>query len=122
LSAVAPEDHGDRARRLTHEPGLDGLRGVAVLLVVVYHIPDILQPVPFVPTFNGTLGVDLFFVLSGFLITAILISEHDRHGRIRVGSFYLRRALRLLRPSRSCSSLRGHAWATQLDSPTPGYR
>jgi peptidoglycan/LPS O-acetylase OafA/YrhL len=89
------------ARRLRSVPALDGLRGVAVLLVVISHLPFI------VPTGigghlidgyvdGGFLGVDMFFVLSGFLITALLLGEESRHGSIRLGSFYGRRALRLL--------------------------
>lgn len=82
-------------RRLGHEPALDGLRAVAVLLVVGYHVNDVLKPTPF-PVFNGALGVDLFFVLSGFLITALLLRERAGRGRVRFGAFYRRRALRLL--------------------------
>lgn len=69
-------------------PGLDGLRGIAVLLVVAGH-----AYVPFFP--DGAIGVHVFFVLSGFLITGILLSELDRTGRIWFLGFYVRRALRL---------------------------
>ena len=70
-------------------PGLDGLRGIAVLLVVLSHIawPG------FGPT--GSTGVTVFFTLSGFLITALLLAEHDRTGRIDLKAFWLRRGLRL---------------------------
>jgi peptidoglycan/LPS O-acetylase OafA/YrhL len=71
-----------------HVPGLDGLRGVALLLVVLFHAR--------IPGFaNGDLGVDVFFVLSGFLITGILLRSADRGG-ISLADFYRRRALRLL--------------------------
>jgi peptidoglycan/LPS O-acetylase OafA/YrhL len=70
--------------------GLDGLRAIAVVLVVVYH----LFPGAGVP--GGFLGVDVFFVISGFLITSLLLVEHDSTGRIRVGGFWRRRARRLL--------------------------
>lgn len=70
-------------------PGLDGLRAVAVIAVVLFHLsPDYLS--------GGFLGVDLFFVISGYLITRLLMSERQRTGRIAIGRFYLRRAKRLL--------------------------
>lgn len=70
--------------------GLDGLRAIAVSLVVAYHLfPPALVP-------GGFVGVDVFFVISGFLITALLLREHDATGRIRLGDFWLRRARRLL--------------------------
>ena len=74
--------------RLGYRPALDGLRGVAIALVVAFHA--------FGRPRGGTLGVDLFFVLSGFLITALLLEEHETTGRIDVRRFYLRRARRLL--------------------------
>lgn len=70
-------------------PGLDGLRAIAVGLVLVYHLFPPLAP-------GGYLGVDIFFVISGFLITALLLREHDRSGRIALGAFWRRRARRLL--------------------------
>lgn len=70
--------------------GLDGLRAVAVTLVVVYHLfPPALLP-------GGFIGVDVFFVISGFLITSLLLREHDASGRIRLAGFWQRRARRLL--------------------------
>jgi peptidoglycan/LPS O-acetylase OafA/YrhL len=77
------------ARPLGHHAALDGFRGVAVLLVVAYHASSGNVP-------GGFLGVDVFFVLSGFLITSLLLREHDRTGRIHLGPFYARRARRLL--------------------------
>jgi peptidoglycan/LPS O-acetylase OafA/YrhL len=68
-------------------PALDGLRAVAVSLVIGYHASGALG--------NGYLGVDVFFVLSGFLITSLLLREQDATGRIDIGAFYLRRVLRL---------------------------
>src|SRR5262245_16704136 len=73
--------------RLRHVPALDGLRGVAVLVVVAFHL-DRLQ--------GGFLGVDLFFVLSGYLITSLLLVEHAGSGAVRLGRFWARRARRLL--------------------------
>lgn len=70
-------------------PGLDGLRGVAVLAVIAYH----LNLGNFLPA--GFLGVDIFFTVSGFIITALMLQEHARTGRIDFAAFYLRRARRL---------------------------
>lgn len=72
-----------------HLPGLDGLRGLAVLIVMCVHFNNL---------FGLTLasvGVDIFFVLSGFLITTLLIVEFENTGRLSFRNFYLRRALRL---------------------------
>lgn len=68
-------------------PALDGLRAVAVLLVVGYHASGVIG--------HGALGVDVFFVLSGFLITNILAAEVQRTGRPNLGRFYRKRVLRL---------------------------
>ena len=76
-----------RNTRLGHVPALDGIRGLAILLVVAYH---------FLGLPGGFYGVDLFFVLSGFLITTLLLEEHAATGRVSLRAFYLRRARRLL--------------------------
>ncbi len=76
---------------LGHTPALDGLRGVALLLVLTYHFTGASGPLP-----GGWAGVDVFFALSGFLITALLLDEHRVYGRIDLPRFYARRALRLL--------------------------
>jgi peptidoglycan/LPS O-acetylase OafA/YrhL len=68
-------------------PAIDGLRGVALLGVLAFHANGALR--------GGYLGVDLFFVLSGFLITRILLAEHRATGRIGLWSFWVRRARRL---------------------------
>ena len=78
-------------RRLGHVPALDALRGIAILLVLAVHTGDDLDTLP-----GGVLGVDLFFVLSGFLITSLLLAEWDRDGGMSFRGFYRRRALRLL--------------------------
>jgi peptidoglycan/LPS O-acetylase OafA/YrhL len=75
-----------------HIPGLDGIRGVAVIAVVIYHLGGI-GPVH---ARGGWIGVDVFFVLSGFLITSLLLTEHARSGTIALGQFWARRARRLL--------------------------
>jgi peptidoglycan/LPS O-acetylase OafA/YrhL len=79
-------DWSVRHRRL---PALDGLRALAVLAVLAYHLG-------YSWARGGYLGVDLFFVLSGFLITSLLLEEHEDRGSIRLGAFWGRRARRLL--------------------------
>ncbi|WP_218061982.1 acyltransferase family protein [Endobacter medicaginis] len=72
-----------------HVRALDGLRAVAVGLVMLVHVSNRRFP-------GGDVGVDIFFVLSGFLITSILMRELRERGSIHLGAFYLRRALRLM--------------------------
>ena len=72
-----------------HVPELDGLRGVAIIVVLIHH-----QLTTFLLK-GGFLGVDLFFVLSGFLITGLLLSEFEHTGSISIRKFYMRRVLRL---------------------------
>src|SRR5258708_4325801 len=70
-------------------PGLDGIRAVAVLCVIAYHVN--------VPgAGGGLLGVGVFFTLSGYLITDLLLSHWYRHGDMGLGTFWIRRARRLL--------------------------
>jgi peptidoglycan/LPS O-acetylase OafA/YrhL len=80
----------DERWRLGYRPALDGLRGVAVLLVIAQH-----AEVPLMERAGGV-GVTMFFVLSGFLITSILLDEHERTGRTDLVRFLFRRAKRLL--------------------------
>lgn len=76
---------------LRYNPALDGLRAIAIMLVIATHC--------YVPGLaGGYFGVDLFFVLSGFLITRLLVDEFGAHGRIDLPGFYLRRMLRLSPP------------------------
>jgi peptidoglycan/LPS O-acetylase OafA/YrhL len=79
---------------LGYRPGLDGLRAIAVLGVFLYHARPHADGNPYLP--GGFLGVDLFFVLSGFLITSLLLVEWDAGNRIDLRRFWLRRAKRLL--------------------------
>ena len=72
-------------------PGVDGLRAIAVLAVFVYHFQNGGGWLP-----GGFLGVDVFFVISGYLITSLLLSEFRKEGRIDLVRFWLRRARRLL--------------------------
>jgi peptidoglycan/LPS O-acetylase OafA/YrhL len=74
--------------QLPYRPGLDGLRALAVAGVVLYHAGVSWMP-------GGFLGVDVFFVLSGYLITSLLLAERRREGRVGFKAFWLRRARRL---------------------------
>ena len=85
-------------------PNLDGLRFLAFFTVFLFHsfytpeptvIASTLYQVPFQLTRNGDLGVNFFFVLSGFLITYLLLSERKLTGRIAIGAFYMRRIIRI---------------------------
>jgi len=95
---------------------LDGLRAFAVAAVLVFHadlgIVD-----------GGFLGVSVFFTLSGFLITSLLLREHERHGRIALGAFYTRRARRLLPAAYLCVALVlaiGVLWSATQRRDLPG--
>jgi peptidoglycan/LPS O-acetylase OafA/YrhL len=79
---------------MKYEPSLDGLRAIAVTSVVVYHAHQSLLP-------GGWAGVDMFFVLSGFLISSILLNEASKFNSINFGKFYVKRALRLM-PALAC--------------------
>jgi len=84
----------DRHARIPYEPALDGLRGIAVLGVVLYHADLVYRGRQWFGA--GFLGVDAFFVLSGFLITALLIVEHQQGHGIALVDFWARRMRRLL--------------------------
>jgi peptidoglycan/LPS O-acetylase OafA/YrhL len=87
-----PGAGGDKrpSRRIPRTPQLDGLRGVAIAAVALFHYPShsIFQ--------GGLFGVGIFFVLSGFLVTPILADDVEGNGRVRMGNFMSRRAWRLL--------------------------
>lgn len=74
-------------------PGLDGLRALAATMVIFFHFGG-----PKWTWLSGWVGVYIFFVLSGFLITTLLLREQDRTGRISLSNFYLRRVFRILPP------------------------
>jgi peptidoglycan/LPS O-acetylase OafA/YrhL len=76
---------------LGRSPALDGLRGLALIWVVTYHFTGVHGPFP-----GAWIGLDIFFVLSGFLITAMLLDEVRVNGRVSLPKFYARRACRLL--------------------------
>jgi peptidoglycan/LPS O-acetylase OafA/YrhL len=96
-------------RRLTHQPALDGLRGLAVVGVVLVHAG-------FSWAIGGFLGVSTFFTLSGFLITSLLLDEESSTGRIDLLAFWGRRARRLL-PAALLTLLGVSALASTLATP-----
>ena len=87
-SSADIDDGVVEAERLGRRPALDGLRGLAILAVVAFH-----TELPL--THGGYLGVTAFFVLSGFLITTLLLEEQRDHRRVGLRRFYARRAVRL---------------------------
>ena len=92
----------------TRWPALDGVRAIAVLLVVAYHLE-----LPYSPR-GGAIGVTMFFTLSGFLITSILLREADHTGSIHLPSFFMRRLLRLV-PGLTVLCAVVWLWATATD-------
>ena len=78
-----------RSDLLTYIPSLDGLRALSVLAVIVYHANKLWLP-------GGFLGVEVFFVISGYLITLLLLAESEANGAVSLKQFWLRRARRLL--------------------------
>jgi peptidoglycan/LPS O-acetylase OafA/YrhL len=93
VQVLQPEDEkpapSDPGGRFGYQPALDGIRALAVIAVVLFH--------QFAGgATGGFLGVSVFFVLSGFLITSILLAEHNRAGRVSFPGFWGRRAQRLL--------------------------
>ena len=79
---------------LKYRPEIDGLRTIAVLSVIIYHAEIFFGDRQLLK--GGFLGVDVFFVISGFLITSIIMSEYQRTGKFSLTNFYERRARRLL--------------------------
>lgn len=76
-------------KKMRYMPGLDGLRAIAVLGIIIYHLNKQWLT-------GGFLGVDTFFVISGYLITSLLLKEYDDTGIIKLKSFWIRRLKRLL--------------------------
>ena len=87
--AKAPIESEPRPGRMAYIPALDGIRTLAVAAVVLYHLSPNLAP-------GGMQGVTIFFVLSGYLITRLLLSEYDGTGRIDLKGFWQRRLRRLI--------------------------
>jgi len=92
VSSTSPVFEKSAPFRLGYRPALDGLRGVAILAVLAIHTHHLFG---WSLLKGGNIGVDIFFVLSGFLITALLLEEWEHTGAISLKSFYWRRALRL---------------------------
>src|SRR5262249_30857578 len=76
-------------RPMGYQPGLDGLRAISVAAVILYHAG-------FTWMTGGFFGVEVFFVVSGYLITSLLLDERDQYHRVNLEQFWLRRARRLL--------------------------
>src|SRR5690348_3223496 len=81
-------------------PSLDGLRAVSIMMVVYSHaaiscnFPPMPQSIQWI--FNGELGVQVFFVISGFIITTLLLKEEKKEGSFSIRKFYMRRILRII--------------------------
>ncbi len=86
---TAPEPGPPSAGTRRYLPGLDGMRALAVIAVVLFHSPLMVAT-------GGFLGVEVFFTISGYIITRALLTEREARGRIALGRFWLRRARRLL--------------------------
>jgi peptidoglycan/LPS O-acetylase OafA/YrhL len=94
MPTLRPDATGAAVRQratggLPYRPGIDALRALAVLAVLLYHADVSWMQ-------GGFLGVDVFFVISGYLITSLLLDEERRTGTVHLGAFWLRRARRLL--------------------------
>lgn len=89
MSTPLPEGHDPAIPAVL--PGLDGLRAISILLVMASH-SGLAHIVP------GVFGVTLFFFISGFLITTLMLAEHRREGHLAIGAFYMRRMIRLYPP------------------------
>jgi peptidoglycan/LPS O-acetylase OafA/YrhL len=92
-----------RAPTLRRIPSLDGLRALSIFLVLSLHSVQRVEynkPVSWIWTgiFNGSTGVFIFFVISGYLITSLLLHEHEKRGPVSLRGFYFRRAMRILPP------------------------
>ena len=110
-AAPSPRSADGLSHRLIYRPGLDGLRAFAVLAVVLFHAG-------WSRAHGGFLGVDVFFTLSGYLITTLLLSEFHESKTIRLSQFWIRRARRLM-PAQSVMAVVvvTIAWLTT----PPGY-
>ena len=89
FAPTRPRRDAPNLSKVPYLPGLDGMRALAVIAVLVYHANTEWLS-------GGFLGVEVFFVISGYLITLLLMAERERTGTVRIGAFWMRRARRLL--------------------------
>src|SRR5438067_556284 len=89
MGGLRRNDAAAATPRLRRMPAIDGLRAIAVTAVFLYHAHPSWLP-------GGFLGVDVFFVISGYLITSLLLAEWRATGSVSLRAFWLRRARRLL--------------------------
>jgi peptidoglycan/LPS O-acetylase OafA/YrhL len=119
LAGAEPAEASTRSARprgrLAHIPAFDGIRAVALIAMLLFH-----GGISWMP--GGALGVDVFFVLSGFLITALLVREYDRNGRISLKQFYIRRVRRLLPAIVVVLIFVGIVWGLLLKAKSPMVR
>ena len=85
----SPGSSDKAPRRIPFRPDIEGLRAVALFLALFCHGGMTWAS-------GGFVGVDIFFVISGYLITGLLVAESERHGTVRIGRFYAQRIKRLL--------------------------
>ncbi len=119
---ILPHSYVSNAPRLGLIPGFDGIRGIGVMIVIVQHastqwthdFADKGRMYTFFPSMAGL--IDLFFVMSAFLITSLLLQEHRSTGTINFKKFYSRRAIRLLPSSTLCIA----AWVMYVAVNDPG--
>ncbi len=88
-TATAPRRRRAGLSAVPYMPGLDGMRAFAVVAVMIYHANSSWLK-------GGFVGVEVFFVISGYLITLLLIAEHEKHGSVSMRNFWIRRFRRLL--------------------------
>jgi len=99
MTNMTDPTYGTSLDRFKTIPSLNGLRALSVMMVIFYHLQFSNDHIVFSPWlqpfFNGQLGVNIFFVISGFLITTLLLKENNRTGYISLKGFYFRRVLRI---------------------------